>query len=300
MRDGEPYHGADFRAEVIKPRRRAVLPTLILLASAVIVFLGYSHLFPEPPAWLSASKPIAVSAPPPSTGASTGSEGHADPTVIPVDNPVGGQVVNNPAVSTSDTTPTSPSSSFETAAQPSSTEPASTEPTSTEPTTTSELPTTASDRPQPSSPVGQDVDPDAVFALIDFDWQARLPGWSVNFVPRDGHIAGYTWTREKRIEVFVSPESTPESLARIFAHELGHAVDVEHNTPDERRRWLAAREAVDAPWWPTSGAADFQTGAGDFAEAAAYWISTREDFRSELAPEPDAEDLALLIELLFE
>ena len=132
---------------------------------------------------------------------------------------------------------------------------------------------------------------------ITYPWQDRLQGWTVEFVEGEGNIAGYTWSREKRIEVFVRPGAQSSDLARIFAHELGHAVDVTMNTGEERQNWLDTRGVTDAQWWPGEGVADFATGAGDFAESFAVWQIGDGDYRGELAPPPTAAQLALLIEL---
>lgn len=135
---------------------------------------------------------------------------------------------------------------------------------------------------------------------IEYPWREELAGWQIEFVVGAGNIAGYTWSREERIEVFVRPGATSTDLARILAHELGHAVDVSKNSGDDRRDWLAARGTVDAPWWPGNGAADFATGAGDFAEAFAVWQVGDADYRGELAPAPTPEQLELLERLSFD
>lgn len=132
---------------------------------------------------------------------------------------------------------------------------------------------------------------------IEYDWSNGLPGWTIEFLAGEGDVAGYTWSRESRIEIFVRPGSDTDDLARILAHELGHAVDVSRNDGDERRRWLEARNTPDSPWWPGDGAADFSTGAGDFAEVFTVWQVGPDDFRSEIAPLPDDEILALLVEM---
>ncbi len=135
---------------------------------------------------------------------------------------------------------------------------------------------------------------------ITYPWKEELPGWDVEFVVGAGNIAGYTWSQEQRIEVFVRPGATSADLARILAHELGHAVDVTKNSGDERRAWLVLRNAESAPWWPGNGLADFATGAGDFAEAFAVWQVGADDYRGELGPPPTPEQLELLRELSFD
>lgn len=134
-------------------------------------------------------------------------------------------------------------------------------------------------------------------AQIEYEWSSGLPGWKIEFLAGNSDVAGYTWSRENRIEVFVRPGSDTDNLARVLAHELGHAVDVSRNDGDERRRWLEARDAPEAPWWPGDGSADFSTGAGDFAEVFTVWQVGTEDFRSEIGPLPDDDVLALLVEL---
>ena len=84
----------------------------------------------------------------------------------------------------------------------------------------------------------------------------------------------------------------------MFTHELGHVVDVELNTNDDRRRWREQRGiGEDVPWWPSAEAPDFETGAGDFAEAFAV-LETGVATRSSVGSQPTADDLALLRELM--
>ncbi len=135
------------------------------------------------------------------------------------------------------------------------------------------------------------------------DWSPVLPGWRLEFVSGSGDVAGFTWSHEQRIEVFVRPGDNAGDLERVLAHELGHALDVTMNDGNERRSWLRSRGQESTDWWPTSGAADFETGAGDFAEVFAVWTGAIEaddlaDFRSRVAAPPDEADLQLMAELL--
>ncbi len=138
----------------------------------------------------------------------------------------------------------------------------------------------------------------AALDRLSYDWETRLPHWRIDFVEGNDRVAGYTWSQERRIEVFVRPNASSADLARILAHELGHAVDVTLNSGEERQAWLAQRGASEAtPWWPSSGAADFETGAGDFAECFAVWLVGSEDYRSVVGPVPSVADLALIAQL---
>ncbi len=131
--------------------------------------------------------------------------------------------------------------------------------------------------------------------MIRYPWRSELQGWEIAFLTPRGSASGYTWSEQQRIEVFVKDGDDAARVARVLAHELGHAVDVTLNTGDERRAWLAERDAADGTaWWPTSGGADFETGAGDFAEVFANWQLNNDDFRSVVNATVDAGDLQLL------
>jgi predicted Zn-dependent protease len=95
----------------------------------------------------------------------------------------------------------------------------------------------------------------------------------------------------------VRPSDTPRSLAGILAHELGHAIDVSHFDTDDRERWLEARGVEGAQWWPDAYASDFETGAGDFAEAFAYW-ALRDVNSSKLAGTPNSAQLETMADLV--
>jgi hypothetical protein len=125
-----------------------------------------------------------------------------------------------------------------------------------------------------------------------------LPGWSIAFLPERAGLRGLTIVDDRRIEIFVRDNDTPQTLARIVAHELGHAVDVELNSHADRERWRAARRVgPEVSWWPGNGESDFDTLAGDFAEAVATLL-TGSVSQSRVAPPPGPAELALLSELV--
>ena len=132
---------------------------------------------------------------------------------------------------------------------------------------------------------------------VSFDWRAAFPTWDVQFLgPRNG-IRALTYPGERRIEIFVRSSDTAATLHRVFAHELGHVIDVERNSDEDRARWLEQRGLAESTrWWPNAEAPDFATGAGDFAEAFAVW-ETGVTTRSTLAGQPTRADLDLLREL---
>ena len=140
---------------------------------------------------------------------------------------------------------------------------------------------------------------DQMFMLVNFDWRAAFPDWEVEFEGERVGIRALTYPAEQRIVVYVRRDDTPESLHRVFAHELGHVVDVELNSNDERERWRQQRNIdSDVPWWPSAEAPDFATGAGDFAETFAV-LETGITTRSTVAAQPTSGDLALLRELML-
>ena len=110
-------------------------------------------------------------------------------------------------------------------------------------------------------------------------------------------MLGLTYVESKTIEVYVRDDQSAALLAHVIAHEMGHAVDVALNDGADRERWQQVRGIESAQWWPGNGTTDFSTGAGDFAESFAAWQVGGGNFRSQLASEPDAGQLALLSEL---
>lgn len=135
-------------------------------------------------------------------------------------------------------------------------------------------------------------------ALVSFDWQSRFPGWQVEFRGERPGIRALTYPHDRLVEIFVRDSDTPESLHRVFAHELGHVADVAFNDDADRQRWAEQRNLPEGtPWWPSAEAPDFHTGAGDFAEAFAVMESGVVS-RSTVGSQPTAQDLELLRELV--
>ncbi|MEM9562255.1 MAG: hypothetical protein AAGA93_06550 [Actinomycetota bacterium] len=134
-------------------------------------------------------------------------------------------------------------------------------------------------------------------ARISYPWERLLSEWTIEFQPATDGLYGLTMVPERRIEIYVRADQSPGMVAHVVAHELGHAVDVTLNSGPERRRWSELRGIGSAPWWPESGANDFATGAGDFAESFAAWQVGPAGFRSTLADPPNGAEIELLAEL---
>ena len=168
--------------------------------------------------------------------------------------------------------------------------------TTSAPARASSSPATPSSVPPSTAPADR-FDPATLGAraeaLLPFDIEATLPGWTVEYRGSDPDYRGLTFPYDKTVELYVRPTDTPESLAGILAHELGHALDVTYFDQDARQQWLTVRDRANAQWWPDAYASDFETGAGDFAEAFALW-AIDDASSSRLAGPPDATELAVL------
>jgi hypothetical protein len=103
--------------------------------------------------------------------------------------------------------------------------------------------------------------------------------------PRPGLLAE-TDTGTRTITLHVGAAAVPHRVAHDLAHELGHAIDDRRMSAAARAAYLRARGAPDAPWWPANAAADYRTGAGDFAEVFALCHAASPEFRSRLAARP--------------
>ena len=140
----------------------------------------------------------------------------------------------------------------------------------------------------------------AALALLRIRPAELYSGWTIAFRPARQGLLGMTLVDQRRVEIYVRLDRPLEGTAHDIAHELGHVTDVMYNDEDARANYLALRDRVGAPWWTCEACTDLQVGAGDFAETFARWAAPRFRFYSELAPEPNPEQLAAFAELLPE
>lgn len=138
-----------------------------------------------------------------------------------------------------------------------------------------------------------------VLANVEFPWETRLAGWRIEFhPPRDG-FRGSTRPRERVIRIYERRGSSFEEYLHVTLHEIGHAVDVTLLDTADHQRWSRTRgRPAGADWWVASGADDFGSGAGDWAESFAWWQGARDDFHSTVAPAPDDRQMAVLADIV--
>src|SRR5688572_2999630 len=131
---------------------------------------------------------------------------------------------------------------------------------------------------------------EAALALIPVPWQ-ELDYEIVFLAPRPGFRA-MTIPGKRRIEIYLRPQDDIRQVAFDIAHELGHAIDIVHNTEETRRKWMVARGLDPATvWFGCSRCSDYNTPSGDFAETFALLLLGPEDFRGRIAPRPTSVDL---------
>jgi hypothetical protein len=198
---------------------------------------------------------------------------------------------------------TAPAGTIPASTIPASTIPASTIPASTIPASTAPLTTAA-----PIPPLAPPLSPPVLsaeaavgaeaLARFPFDVAGRLPDWELAFLPGRSGVRALTLPRERRIEVYVRASDTPEGLQRVLAHEVGHALDVAYNDAVDRARWRTVRGVgPEVPWWPDGTTFDFDTLAGDFAEAFSTWLVGSESV-SEVGGPFTPEQLSVVADLV--
>jgi hypothetical protein len=138
----------------------------------------------------------------------------------------------------------------------------------------------------------------AAEALIAYPFRSVLDDWSIEFAPNRESVRGLTFPQSQRIEVYVRDGDTAATVARVLAHEVGHAIDVSFNDDADRASWRSARGIADTtPWWPNGTTFDFDTASGDWAESFAV-MQTGATHQGTVAGPLSAEQLDVLAGLL--
>lgn len=94
----------------------------------------------------------------------------------------------------------------------------------------------------------------------------------------------------RTITLFLREDDVAHRVAHDLAHEIGHAYDDRRLDDGDRAAWLRDRGARGVPWFPDGRLADYDTGAGDFAEVFALCHAASPEFRSTVAPAPAPAD----------
>lgn len=133
---------------------------------------------------------------------------------------------------------------------------------------------------------------------IWYPWRELLPNWSLRFLGSQPGFLGRTLWPDRVIEIYVRPGQHLDEVAFALAHEVGHAVDLEHLDPTSRAHWRAGRNLPDhLEWFGVSDANDFATPAGDWAECFAAWQVGPASFQSQLGTLPNDDEQELLARL---
>ena len=139
-------------------------------------------------------------------------------------------------------------------------------------------------------------------ALATLKDNGSRSGVTVTFLgPKPGYL-GLTYPSQHHVDVFVRSCSAESAalLRHVVSHEMGHAYDAAHMTPALRAAYLAMRGIpAGTPWFGCSYCTDFATPAGDFAETYSQWQRGSHDSRTQMAPMPDATQLAAIAAAFF-
>lgn len=172
--------------------------------------------------------------------------------------------------------------------------------TTTTPPTTAPSTTTPPTTTPPAPVVPR---PERIRALVHFPFEQVAPSWHVSFeAPRNAGLLGLADPRHQTIRVFLHPDASDERLAFTLAHEMGHALDALHVTPDERREYRDLRgisQRVAWQWpWDGSSIGDRAMPAGDFAESFALATTgIASEWASRLGPPPSLAVQARVVEM---
>jgi hypothetical protein len=130
-------------------------------------------------------------------------------------------------------------------------------------------------------------------ALIHYPWEQT--GYSIVFSGARPGMLGLTSNVTHTITIYVRDTQSSSAIARIIAHELGHAVDLRFTTDAERDRYRAIRGLGSVAWYPDClQCSDYGYPAGDFAEVFASWLLGPGRFASLIGAPPTAGELAQL------
>ena len=152
--------------------------------------------------------------------------------------------------------------------------------------------------PAPSSAAratGGSVADKGAAALAMVRYPIDQTGFRVVFEGERSGVLGLTSAGRRTITVYVRSSQSVGAVARVLAHEVGHAVDFSFTTEAERSQYRAIRGIGDASWFSAcDSCSDYASPAGDFAEVFAYWLMGEGPFLSTVAGRPTSAQLQQL------
>lgn len=169
-------------------------------------------------------------------------------------------------------------------------------------TTTISAPTTQATQPPASSVrivvnnTNAGARGQAALDKISYPWEETLDGWTISFNGPRSDISGWIDFGKRTIYLYVRTSHSDTQLAHVMAHEIGHAVDFLKVSPSEKSLWLEQRGISPQSWYPSAGGNDFNSPAGDFAEAFAVW-QVGGAYQATIASSPTQADFDLLAEI---
>jgi hypothetical protein len=140
-------------------------------------------------------------------------------------------------------------------------------------------------------------------ALSTLKDTGQRSGVTVSFKASKSGFLGLTYPTRRHVDVFVRSCSaeTAALLRHVVSHEMGHAYDAAHMSAAMRESYKAMRGIpASTPWFGCSYCTDFNTPAGDFAETYSQWQRSSADSRTQIAPMPDAGQLAKIAATFFQ
>lgn len=137
-----------------------------------------------------------------------------------------------------------------------------------------------------------------------FDFTTELPEWQVVIAGPSTGAGGHFSPGKRTIAISGTSGRTVDEFVTTILHEVGHAIDHDYVTVDERAQFRSLRGIDPALKWQPDGLAPDQRWASpaeDFAEVFVAWLTNGEhQTRSVVAGQPSADDLAIFSQLVDE
>jgi hypothetical protein len=160
-------------------------------------------------------------------------------------------------------------------------------------------PTSAPARPAPPADDADDCDHRCRGERLYGELRIQAPpDWTVRFEEEHPSYLGLADSRTRTITIYLRASLPDRVLTWTMYHEVGHSHDFTYLNTAKRDRWSAARGYPDETWFGCNYCTDYETPAGDWAEAfASCHTGWNDQWRSELGGPPTAAQCNLLHDL---